>query len=177
MPVNHDTLRHMHLNPEQVEKLLMQEPSPSKSKYQNPSTGILSPLVDSHYATLHKRKVNQFDQRVDQYVRSHEQNLPRDLVNNDRRTKMPSPINSNNVSQTNLESNRVIGLCDGDSMRKQGNSLLARQVELENMKVRQFKAKQQANDKNLELHQDAKMREMLSRIHQEHYEVEKWQKN
>ena len=45
------------------------------------------------------------------------------------------------------------------------------------MKVRQLKAKQQVNEKNVELRQDAKMREMLDKIHKEHYEVEKWQQN
>ena len=29
----------------------------------------------------------------------------------------------------------------------------------------------------MELRQDAKMREMLDKIHKEHYEVEKWQQN
>ena len=55
MPVTHETLRQLRLNPEQVEKLKMQEPSPSK--YQNPTTGILSPLVESQYTTLHNKKV------------------------------------------------------------------------------------------------------------------------
>ena len=54
----------------------------------------------------------------------------------------PSSSNFYSPSKCNVEQNRIIGLCDNDNVRKQGNSLLARQVELENMRVRQLKAKQ-----------------------------------
>ena len=46
-PVTHDTARQLRLAPQQVEKLMLQEPSPLK--YHNPATGLLSPLVESVY--------------------------------------------------------------------------------------------------------------------------------
>mmetsp|Transcript_14856 Transcript_14856/g.18614 ORF Transcript_14856/g.18614 Transcript_14856/m.18614 type:complete len:103 (-) Transcript_14856:388-696(-) len=70
------------------------------------------------------------------------------------------------------QSDGILTLCDGDTMRKEGNSLIARQVELENMKVRQFKAKQQVSNKNLSLRQEQKMNVMLDKIHRENFEVE-----
>ena len=45
------------------------------------------------------------------------------------------------------------------------------------MKARQFKAKQQVNDKNVALRQEQKMNEFLDKIHREHFEIEKWQQN
>ena len=41
-------------------------------------------------------------------------------------------------SGANLDTGGILKLCDGDDLRKKGNSLIARQVELENMKERQF---------------------------------------
>jgi len=35
-------------------------------------------------------------------------------------------------------SNGLLELCEGDIRRKQGSTLIARQIELENMKIRQF---------------------------------------
>ena len=46
-PLTKDSLRKMKLLPEQLEKLMLQMPSPQK--YSNPATGILSPLIDSDY--------------------------------------------------------------------------------------------------------------------------------
>ena len=72
------------------------------------------------------------------------------------------------------DSNGILKLCDGDTIRKQGNSLIARQVELENMKARQFQAKQKVSEKNLHLRQEQKMNLMMDKIHREHFEVETW---
>ena len=55
MPVTNETLRQMQLQPQQMTKLMMQEPSPTK--YSNPATGLLSPLIDSQYVKLHNKKV------------------------------------------------------------------------------------------------------------------------
>lgn len=43
------------------------------------------------------------------------------------------------------DSKGILDLHDQDDLRRQGQSLIARQIELENMKARQFKAKEQAN--------------------------------
>ena len=61
--------------------------------------------------------------------------------------------------------------------RRQGTSLIARQIELENAKVRQFKAKEKVNEKNLTLRQEQKMNSYLDKIHKEHFQVEQWQQN
>ena len=45
------------------------------------------------------------------------------------------------------------------------------------MKVRQFKAKEKVNEKNLELRQDQKMNYYLDKIHREHFQYEQWQNN
>ena len=39
----------------------------------------------------------------------------------------------------------------GDQQRRQGSSFIARQVEAENMKVRQFNAQQRASEKSLNI--------------------------
>ena len=75
------------------------------------------------------------------------------------------------------ESNGIIELCDGDVRRNQGSSLIARQIELENMKARQFKAKEKVNEKNLSLRQEQKTNQYLDKIHREHFQVEQWQGN
>jgi len=49
------------------------------------------------------------------------------------------------------ESNGILDLCEGAEKRKQGTDLIARQIELENMKVRQYKAKEVVNEKNTSL--------------------------
>ena len=84
-PVTNETLKELRLNPEQIEKLLLQEPN--TRKYANPSNGILSPLIDSQYVVMHNKKVKQLEQRVDAYVKSHEGLLPRDMLGADRRMK------------------------------------------------------------------------------------------
>ena len=56
---------------------MMQEPSPLK--YQNPTTGLLSPLIDSQYVVHHNSKVKQLEQRVSMYVKAHENLLPAHL--------------------------------------------------------------------------------------------------
>ena len=72
------------------------------------------------------------------------------------------------------DSNGLIDICDEHQRRKQGSTLIARQIELENMKQRQFKAKQQASDKNLALRSEKKTNQYLDKIHREHYQVEQW---
>jgi len=54
---------------------MLQEAS-SPTKYSDPSTGLLSPLIESQYVKLHKSKVKQQDARVDQFVQSRSRFMP-----------------------------------------------------------------------------------------------------
>ena len=76
---------------------------------------------------------------------------------------------------TKSDSNGILDLCEGAEKRKQGTELIARQIELENMKVRQFKVKAMVNEKNMSLRQDQKMNQYLEKINREHFEIEQWQ--
>lgn len=67
------------------------------------------------------------------------------------------------------DSNGLLDICDGDEKRKAGTSLIARQVELENMKARQFKVKEKVNEKNLNLRQERKMMQYLDKISKEQF--------
>ena len=168
-PISDQTLRELRLQPEQIEKLVMQEPN--TRKYANPSSGILSPLIDSSYVQMHNKKVKQLEQRVDQYVKSHKEMSP--LKGASTSPRELSPQHERGLYQSD---SGILRLCDGDTVRKQGGALIARQVELENMKARQVKAKQEVSDKNINLRQEKKMNEMLEKIHKEHFDVEQWQK-
>ena len=77
----------------------------------------------------------------------------------------------------NSDSQGILDLSMGDVRRREGASLIARQIELENMKMRQYNAKEKVNERNVSLRQDKKMIDYLSRISQEHESVEQWQMN
>ena len=67
---------------------------------------------------------------------------------------MPTPSETDYTldgptSLRHSDSNGFISLDNGDQRRKQGSSLIARQVEADNMKARQFNAVQKASEKNL----------------------------
>ena len=120
---------------------------------------------------MHNKKVKQLEQRVDQYVKSHKEMSP--LKGASTSPRELSPQHERGLYQSD---SGILRLCDGDTVRKQGGALIARQVELENMKARQVKAKQEVSDKNINLRQEKKMNEMLEKIHKEHFDVEQWQK-
>ena len=63
----------------------------------------------------------------------------------------PTDLTLNKTGMHHSESNGLIDICDEHERRKQGSTLISRQIELENMKQRQFKAKQQVSEKNLAL--------------------------
>ena len=88
------------------------------------------------------------------YVQSHANLLPKHIQGQDRRIRGRPSQTELTMQRTGLnrsESNGIADLCEGDTKRKQGTSLIARQIELENMKARQFKAKEKVHDKNLAL--------------------------
>ena len=94
------------------------------------------------------------------------------MQNNPLRMKgRPSPseqaLDYNGISRS--DSNGLLDLCEGDTRRKQGATLIARQIELENMKLRQFKVKEKVSEKNLALRQEKKANQYLEKIHKEHY--------
>ena len=78
-------------------------------------------------------------------------------------------INKVGSEMARSESNGLIELCDGDTKRIQGTALISRQIELENMKARQYKLKNQIHEKNTALRQDQKMNSYLEKIHREHF--------
>ena len=49
------------------------------------------------------------------------------------------------------DSKGLIELCDNEVRRKEGSTIMRRQNELENMKARQYQAKQKVHDKNVAL--------------------------
>ena len=103
--------------------------------------------------------------------------MPNQMQSNPYRTRgKPSQtdltINRTGTELGRSDSNGLIELCDGDTRRVQGTALIARQLELENMKARQFKIKEKISEKNLSLRQDAKMNSYLEKIHKEHFAVE-----
>ena len=60
-------------------------------------------------------------------------------------------IARNKQNLKNSDSKGILEIFDSDERRKHGKTLVARQIELENMKVRQFKAKEKVNEKNISL--------------------------
>ena len=52
------------------------------------------------------------------------------------------------------DSSNLLHLFEGDHRRREGSSLIARQIELENMKVRQYRAKEKINDANSTIRQE-----------------------
>jgi len=106
------------------------------------------------------------------YVKSHSNLLPMHLQGNNRRERgrpSQSELSVEKGGAQHSERSGISSLWDDDTRRKQGTNLIARQIELENMKTRQFKAKEQVNAKNLELRQDQKVNQYLDKIHKEHF--------
>lgn len=52
--------------------------------------------------------------------------------------------------------------------------MIARQIELENMKARQFNSNQKASDKNLDIINEQRMNSFLDKINQENHQAEQW---
>ena len=74
---------------------------------------------------MHNSKVKQLEQRVDQYVRSHEKIHPYNAFAH--KGHYHSVGKAPGVqSGANLDTGGILKLCDGDQVRKQGNSLIAR---------------------------------------------------
>ena len=76
---------------------------------------------------------------------------------------------------TRAGSSGLLDLFEGDHRRREGSSLIARQIELENMKVRQYRAKEKVMDANSTIRQEQKMNQYLEQINREHHSVEQWQ--
>ena len=72
-------------------------------------------------------------------------------------------------------SSGLLDLFEGNDRRREGSSLIARQIELENMKVRQYRAKEKVMDANSTIRQEQKMNQYLEQINREHHSVEQWQ--
>ena len=75
------------------------------------------------------------------------------------------------------DSNGFISLERGDKQRRQGSSLIARQVEAENMKARQLNAKQRASEKSLQIQDEQRMNQYLDHMNHESHKAEQWQNN
>ena len=73
------------------------------------------------------------------------------------------------TGMTQSDSLGLLELDENNQKRKQGSSLIARQIELENMRARQYKAKEKVNDKNLALRAEQKTNSYLDKIHREHF--------
>ena len=74
-------------------------------------------------------------------------------------------------------SSGLLDLFEGDHRRREGSSMIARQIELENMKVRQYRAKEKVNETHSSLRQEKQMNQYLEQINREHHSVEQWQNN
>lgn len=85
-----------------------------------------------------------------------------------------SQMTLSKTGMTRTDSKGLMELWDKDTQRREGSSLIARQVELENMKFRQWNDKKKVHDKNQSLRQEQKMNQYLEKIHREHFQVEKW---
>lgn len=136
----------------------MQAPSPSK--YQNPQTGMLSPLIDSQYVVQHNAKLKQLEQRIDRYTKNFIDVLPSEVTGSPARAR-GQPSKTTDMTLKRNDSSGLLDLFEGDHRRREGSSLIARQIELENMKTRQFRAKQKVSDKNSSIRQERKVNEYL----------------
>ena len=74
------------------------------------------------------------------YVKSHADLLPSHVHGNQRREKGKSSTKDlteqNSGTMKRSDSGGIHSLFDGDHRRREGTNLIARQIELENMKVR-----------------------------------------
>lgn len=131
--VTDETLRQLKLHPKQIDKLKMQAPSPSK--YQNPQTGMLSPLIDSQYVVQHNAKLKQLEQRIDRYTKNFIDVLPSEVTGCPARAR-GQPSKTTDMTLKRNDSSGLLDLFEGDHRRREGSSLIARQIELENMKTR-----------------------------------------
>jgi len=86
-----------------------------------------------------------------------------------------TPLDSPGINHS--DSNGFIQLEAGDKKRKQGTSMIARQIEHENMKARQINAHQKVSDKNLEVMNEQKMNQVLAKMNAENHQAEQWQTN
>ena len=75
------------------------------------------------------------------------------------------------------DSNGFLVLEAGDARRKQGSSMIAHQIQVENMKARQINAHQKQSDKNLDIINEQQMNKYLDKINHENHEAEQWSLN
>ena len=110
-------------------------------------------------------------------MQSHTNLLPKDVYANQSRLRgRPSQedISMDKGGMKRAGSSGILDLFEGDHRRREGSTLIARQIELENMKVRQYRAKEKVNDTNSSIRQEQKMNQYLEKINREHHSVEQW---
>ena len=115
---------------------MLQEASPFK--YSSPSNSILTPLVNNSYVKAHRSKVQQQEQMVNSFVQSRSNLFPSPKNYNGDFTSNGSGggRDSSMRGMTKSDSNGFLSLTEGDDRRRQGSTMIARQIELENMKAR-----------------------------------------
>ena len=86
-------------------------------------------------------------------------------------------VDSQAAAMRHSDSNGFIQLEAGDERRKQGTTMIARQIEQENMKARQINAVQRASEKNLEIQSEQKMNQFLDKVNFESHQAEQWHSN
>ena len=74
-------------------------------------------------------------------------------------------------------SNGFISLQAGDQHRRQGSSLIARQIEQENQMMRHYNAEQRTSEKNLQIVGEQKMNQLLHMANSQDHQVEQQHKD
>ena len=91
-----------------------------------------------------------------------------------RRTEDDKVLNAS-PGMARVESKGLFDLFENNDKRQQGSKLIERQIELENLKDREARAKNEAYIKQIELKQEKKVNSYLDKISREHYNIEKHQ--
>ena len=91
-----------------------------------------------------------------------------------RRTEDDKVLNAS-PGMARVESKGLFDLFENNDKRQQGSKLIERQIEIENLKDREARAKNEAYVKQIELKQEKKVNSYLDKISREHYHIEKHQ--
>ena len=119
-----ETLKQLRLDKSEINKLLLQEKSPSK--YQNEGHAMLRQLTENMYRKQQQNKVKQLEERVAKFAKDHNSVLPTD-VSPMRMRGMPTEnekIMNMTPGLTRADSKGLFDLFENNDKRQQGAKLI-----------------------------------------------------